>query len=461
MKFSNKKKIILGSIIGVLIGTLMSVSYAFFTYANSSGENSTLVTGNIFMRYRETNTLTLEDAMPSDTYDATKKFEFTIDGTNTTENKDVWYEIKVKHGTIPEATPAKSKEDRIPDRFIKYKLVKEVNNVEQTVVDGDSWEGLSTGKTIYVDKIEKNKSNQVHNYKLYMWISNKLEIGTSPTANFTIQNWNKAFASIKVDVNGDFTEKVVDEPYQTVNAMYAINDATAPTINDQRRNIKEVYFNKMSESQMNTKYNAATIKADLTYNNEGKVLAWLETNNTDPTKFNLIVASDGDTYLTTGVGFFNGGFSNLEKIQFNNINTSRVTSMQSMFQDCSSLTSLDLSRFDTSNVTSMSMMFLNCSSLTNLNLSSFDMSGLSSSGSVANMFKDCTSLARIYVSNTWNVSNQPSGMPIFTGCTSLVGQAPNITYNFDSSEAIDKTYAVVATDTTKGYLTDISLKPTN
>ena len=33
IKFNNKKKIILGSIIGVLIGSLISVSYAFFTFS--------------------------------------------------------------------------------------------------------------------------------------------------------------------------------------------------------------------------------------------------------------------------------------------------------------------------------------------------------------------------------------------------------------------------------------------
>ena len=116
---NNKRKIILGSIIGVLIGTLMSVSYAFFTYANTSGTNSSLVTGNIWMKYGETNTLTLQNAMPSDTYDSEKKFEFTIEGANTTEDKDIWYEIKIKQGDAPTGTPERT--NRIPDRFIKKK----------------------------------------------------------------------------------------------------------------------------------------------------------------------------------------------------------------------------------------------------------------------------------------------------------------------------------------------------
>ena len=52
------------------------------------------------------------------------------------------------------------------------------------------------------------------------------------------------------------------------------------------------------------------------------------------------------------------------------IDTSNVTSMDSMFSDCGSLTSLDLSGFDTSKVTRTEYMFSNCSKLNKLYLSS-------------------------------------------------------------------------------------------
>ena len=57
--------------------------------------------------------------------------------------------------------------------------------------------------------------------------------------------------------------------------------------------------------------------------------------------------------------------SNLISINFNdNFNNANVTSMESMFSDCSSLTSIDLSGFNTSNVTNMEEMFFYCESLT-------------------------------------------------------------------------------------------------
>ena len=54
--------------------------------------------------------------------------------------------------------------------------------------------------------------------------------------------------------------------------------------------------------------------------------------------------------------------------------TSSVTTMDSMFRNCSGLTSLDVSNFDRSSVTSMSIMFWDCTSLTSLDVSNFDTS---------------------------------------------------------------------------------------
>lgn len=54
------------------------------------------------------------------------------------------------------------------------------------------------------------------------------------------------------------------------------------------------------------------------------------------------------------------------------LNTSNVTDMSSMFEDCNVLRILDLSNFNTENVTDMSSMFKNCYALLSLDLSNFD-----------------------------------------------------------------------------------------
>lgn len=86
------------------------------------------------------------------------------------------------------------------------------------------------------------------------------------------------------------------------------------------------------------------------------------------------------------------------------LNTSQVTNMQCMFQDCESLEALDLSTFNTENVTNMSNMFYYCKSLKSLNLSSFNTSKVNYMGS---MFHDCESLTALNLSsfNTENISD--------------------------------------------------------
>ena len=60
--------------------------------------------------------------------------------------------------------------------------------------------------------------------------------------------------------------------------------------------------------------------------------------------------------------------SSLEEINFNNFNTSKVTSMEGMFEECSNLKSLDLSNFDTSKVQHSDSMFSGVNLLKYINL---------------------------------------------------------------------------------------------
>ncbi len=108
--------------------------------------------------------------------------------------------------------------------------------------------------------------------------------------------------------------------------------------------------------------------------------------------------------------------SNIITIDFgDNIDTSNVTYMISMFEGCSSLTSLDLSKFDTSNVESMNSMFKECRVLTSLDLSNFDTSKVRS---MREMFYRCQALTSLSLSSfdTSNVTNMNN---MFFACSSL------------------------------------------
>lgn len=118
--------------------------------------------------------------------------------------------------------------------------------------------------------------------------------------------------------------------------------------------------------------------------------------------------------MTTMCGMFNN-CSSLTNLDLSGFDTSNVTDMNSMFQGCSSLTNLDLSGFDTSNVTDMSSMFWNCSSLTNLDISSFNTAEVTD---MNYMFKGCSSLTNLDMSGL-NAAKVTKMSHMFQGCSSL------------------------------------------
>ena len=128
-----------------------------------------------------------------------------------------------------------------------------------------------------------------------------------------------------------------------------------------------------------------------------------------------IETADFDTSKVTNMDWMFYECSSLTSLDLSNFDTSKVTDMGSMFSRCSSLTALDLSKFDTSNVSSMGSMFSGCSSLTALNLSSFDTNNVTS---MSAMFYECSSLTALDLSN-FDTSNVTSMGSMFNYCKAL------------------------------------------
>ena len=213
------KKILLGVLVGILLVGVVGVTYAIFSYSQV-GDNQQLITGDIYMHYKESNELTISNALPSNTYDLTKYFEFTIDGKNTNTKYDIYYDINLLRGAVPDG---KTETNRIQDKFIKFRLTEFVENettheMEETeIFTNKSYSDLSSSKRVHVDTISKNTREKVtHTYRLYMWISNEVVIGNTenPDKDYDITTWNNLFASIKVSSTGDFNEKYLTTPPQ-------------------------------------------------------------------------------------------------------------------------------------------------------------------------------------------------------------------------------------------------------
>lgn len=96
--------------------------------------------------------------------------------------------------------------------------------------------------------------------------------------------------------------------------------------------------------------------------------------------------------LSSGFGSFISEIKNIEIYD-----TSNITNMCYMFNNCSLLISLDLSNFNTTKVTNMSYMFNNCSKLTTLKINKFI---INDGTDITNMFNSCNSLSNIWLSQT-------------------------------------------------------------
>ena len=141
-------------------------------------------------------------------------------------------------------------------------------------------------------------------------------------------------------------------------------------------------------------------------------MSWMFDNCLNLTTLDL---SNFDTSNVTNMSYMFSECQSLISLDLSNFNTSKVTDMSYMFSYCSRLISLDLSSFDTSNVTDMSYMFEDCSGLTLLDLSSFNTSKVTIMG---DMFYNCESLTHLDLSS-FNTGKVTDTMEMFTYCTEL------------------------------------------
>ncbi len=130
-------------------------------------------------------------------------------------------------------------------------------------------------------------------------------------------------------------------------------------------------------------------------------------------KLETIDVSGFDTSNVTNMMSLFSHCSNLKQANVSGLDTSKVTTMRAMFYGCSKLESVDVSSFDTSNVTNMLHMFIYCSSLKSLDLNNFDTSNVADAGY---MFGNCTKLKELKISDKFTLSENTTTANMFTNC---------------------------------------------
>ena len=419
-------------------------TYAFFNYTRTGSAN-TLKTGRIYFSTEQTNnnTITLNNIFPmtkeqaladsstngqlvvtfegDTTYTDGIEYLLTIEDFSRSANVPISLimDVNVESRTVgdtPTITPVQENINYYTARDAKnasmYKKEGEdvtINSTNYKIItdarDGkyllagyiksgtDVVNGTVTIKAfidadnIIITDTPDNQSKAPNGYTDWTDTTGKRIISTT--------EWNNLQENgVTFKVKGEAREGIWVEEQFSANAMTKF--PTSVITNSIKSNIKEIYFNKMSKENIDAAYNQATIKADITDNYEGNVRFWLEEDTVDNTKYIMYVASDGKTYFPADSSYLISQFSNLEKVEFNNVDTSRVTTLNHLLSYNSKLSSVDLSSFNMENVITMGSMLRNDSSLTTVDLSNLGSDNLTQ---VSYIVANCTNLKTLMMRN--------------------------------------------------------------
>ncbi len=177
------------------------------------------------------------------------------------------------------------------------------------------------------------------------------------------------------------------------------------------------------------------------------------------------ICSSSGAKLPVNSKYLFDGFTNLVAVSLADADTSEVTNMSYMFNNCASLEEAVLP-INTKNVTQMNGMFQNCTKLESLDLSSFNFISLSdivpTTGSIdecmQDMFNGCMNLECIIVGDELNLNSEIRGSNMFGSCYKLVGGKGTLFTNTKDGKSAK--YAKIDSTDTHGYFSrsdDINL----
>lgn len=124
----------------------------------------------------------------------------------------------------------------------------------------------------------------------------------------------------------------------------------------------------------------------------------------------------------------------LKSVDFTGVNTKSLTDMSFMFNDCRNLKEIDMTSFNTEKVTAMYYMFQYCISLKNVKLQSFNTSKVTE---MQSMFSECKSLQALDLSN-FNIEKVTNIQCMFYGCRELKNIYVNSSWNTDHIGSYEK-----------------------
>ena len=390
-----KKRLLLSiGLVLILVLMIVGISYATFKFTGLGHKENTITTGAITMEYEEsTNTISMTGALP--TTDATGKvrltegeyFDFTIK-SNIQGNANINWEIAAE-----DITPSSAK--KMAGKNIKLYLTKLNGDKEEEVMSPKVYSATTsantkTGRPSGVMSLATGtmSTSETTNYRLRMYVDEDYNPqGDGGGLSF----------SVKINAYG----KVKEAPTGSKMKAYA----TQADLNEESFTPPETDFHtadyapkitSVTTKKDNIVPATATESWDISEAGDGSVMAYVEDDGTGNSTYKLTIGGKGGIIANESMIEYFAAFYKMTSIDLSDLDTSEVTNMSSMFEDCGSLTSLDVSNFDTSKVTNMISMFAYCSSLTSLDVSNFNAPELTN---ITDMFSELTNLETLNLSN--------------------------------------------------------------
>lgn len=270
---------------------------------------------------------------------------------------------------------------------------------------------------------EKNIVNMFHydmNNKTWEYIGQDMV-----DKNLTVSGTFSSFSPVAFVTSGD--ADLIGDAYaifsETDNSLTFIRSEMKPVVG-------EIYDGKVISS-VYTGFEADEYEQIPDPENERYLInsPWHEENKHEVIE--SVVFDDVIKPISTANWFYR--FSECTSFDLNNLDTTNVTDMTSMFSGCVKLESLDVAIFDTSNVENMIEMFSCCSELKNLDLSNFDTSKVTN---MAGLFNLCGELTSVNLSGI-DTSNVENMRYMFGYCYNLTGVDVS---SFNPIKAIDMCY---------------------
>ncbi len=167
---NNKRKVTITLVAILVLVLTIGGAYALWTYSNTLG-NQTLISGDIYMKFTEGDTVNIKEAMPSVTYNPDDYFQFSVEGKNTYK-KDIVYEILLDEGDAPTGEGNESRTERIKPELLKFRLVEVKDGKEEELIQEGNYDSISK-KRIWVDRVKANTKENIK-YTYRGWRQNPL-----------------------------------------------------------------------------------------------------------------------------------------------------------------------------------------------------------------------------------------------------------------------------------------------